>query len=99
MNNTDCRIGSSTSYLEKRILDIRKTQDADVDKCLLLQLLIVEQCSERIDCSAGLRDNLAHDVDVDVGAAQHILVPNEGDEPTVHLEYGDDSALGPSTTT
>lgn len=66
--------------------DIGEAENTDVDHGLLMILILVNESRERVDGGPGLGDDVSHDLDINGGALQHIIVADELDEPVLGLE-------------
>jgi hypothetical protein len=65
--------------LEVRVIDIGEADNSDVDHGLLMILILVDESRERVDGGPGLGDDVSHDLDINDGALQHIVVADELD--------------------
>jgi hypothetical protein len=72
--------------LEVRMIDVGESDDTNVDHVLLVKLILVDESRERVDSGPGLCDDVGHDLDIDGGALQYIVVLDEVDEPALDLE-------------
>jgi hypothetical protein len=72
--------------LEVRVIDIGEAENTNVDHGLLMILILVNESRERVYGGPSLVDDMSHDLDINGGALQHIVVIDELDEPVLDLE-------------
>jgi hypothetical protein len=68
------------------VIDIGEAENTNVDHGLLMILILVNESREGVDGGPSLGDDMSHDLDINGGALQHIIVVDEVDKPVLDLE-------------